>query len=87
LAYSLTLKFEATRSSKTAVDFQQTTRRHIPENITLQEVTLIIHTTDMNETKLSAFNSISDNKLMASQICHIYFVILECSLRYFFKIS
>jgi hypothetical protein len=32
LVYYSTLKMEATRSSKTSVDFQQTTRRYIPED-------------------------------------------------------
>jgi hypothetical protein len=36
LAYSSTLKIEATCSSETSVDFQWTTRRYIPENRTLQ---------------------------------------------------
>jgi hypothetical protein len=35
LAYSSTLKMEATYSSETLVGFQQTTRRYIPEDITL----------------------------------------------------
>jgi hypothetical protein len=34
LAYFLTLKMEATGSSKTSVDFQQTTEHYIPEDIT-----------------------------------------------------
>jgi hypothetical protein len=32
LAYSSTLKMEATFSSETEVDFQRTTQRYIPEN-------------------------------------------------------
>jgi hypothetical protein len=36
LAYSSTLKMEATRSSETLVDFQRSTWRYIPEDITLQ---------------------------------------------------
>jgi hypothetical protein len=35
LAYSSTLKMEATCSSETSVDFQRTTRRYIPEDKTL----------------------------------------------------
>jgi hypothetical protein len=35
LAYSLTLKMEATCSSKTSVDFQQTAWHYIPEDRTL----------------------------------------------------
>jgi hypothetical protein len=35
-AYSSTLKIEATCFSETSVDFQRTTRRHIPEDGTLQ---------------------------------------------------
>jgi hypothetical protein len=38
LAYSWTLKTEATCSSETLVDFQRTTRRCIPEDRTLQNV-------------------------------------------------
>jgi hypothetical protein len=36
VAYYLTLKMEATLSSKTSVDFQRTTRHCIPEERTLQ---------------------------------------------------
>jgi hypothetical protein len=36
LAYSSTLKMKETCSSETSVDFQQTTRRYIPEDRTLQ---------------------------------------------------
>jgi hypothetical protein len=36
LAYSSTLKMEATFSSETSVDFQPTTRRYIPEDRTFQ---------------------------------------------------
>jgi hypothetical protein len=36
LAYSSALKMEATCSSETAVDFQQTTRRYTPEDTILQ---------------------------------------------------
>jgi hypothetical protein len=36
LPYSSTLKMEATYSSETLGDFQQTRRRYIPEDITLQ---------------------------------------------------
>jgi hypothetical protein len=35
LAYFSTLKIEAIFSSKTSIDFQQTTRRYIPEDRTL----------------------------------------------------
>jgi hypothetical protein len=35
LAYSTTLKMEAIYSSETSVDFQQTTRRYIPEDRTI----------------------------------------------------
>jgi hypothetical protein len=35
LAYSSALKMEATYSSETLVEFQRTTRRYIPEDITL----------------------------------------------------
>jgi hypothetical protein len=35
LAYSSTLKMEATCSSETSEDFQRTTRRYIPEDRTL----------------------------------------------------
>jgi hypothetical protein len=35
LAYSLTLKMDATCSSETSVDFQRTTRRYIPKHRTL----------------------------------------------------
>jgi hypothetical protein len=35
LAYSLTLKMEATCSSKMSVDFEWTTQRYIPEDRTL----------------------------------------------------
>jgi hypothetical protein len=35
LAYSSTLKMEATRSSETSVDFYRTTWRYIPEDRTL----------------------------------------------------
>jgi hypothetical protein len=38
LAYFSTLMMEATFSPKTSGDFQRTTRRHIPEDITLQEI-------------------------------------------------
>jgi hypothetical protein len=41
LAYSSTLKMETTRSSETFVDFQWTTRRYIPEDITLQLLDLL----------------------------------------------
>jgi hypothetical protein len=37
LAYSSTLKMEATCSSKMSVHFQWTTRQHIPEDSTLHE--------------------------------------------------
>jgi hypothetical protein len=37
LAYSATLKMETTCSSEISVDFQQTTRRHIPEDDPLQK--------------------------------------------------
>jgi hypothetical protein len=36
-AYSSVLKAEAIYSSKTLVDFQQTTRRDIPEDLTLHD--------------------------------------------------
>jgi hypothetical protein len=39
LAYSSTLKTEATYSSETSVVFQRNTRRYIPENRTLQVYT------------------------------------------------
>jgi hypothetical protein len=35
LAYSSTLKMEAIYSSEASVNFQRTTRRYIPENVTL----------------------------------------------------
>jgi hypothetical protein len=34
LAYFLTLKMETTGSSKTSVEFQQTTKHYIPDDIT-----------------------------------------------------
>jgi hypothetical protein len=37
LPYSSTLKMEATYSSETTVDFEQTTRRYIPDDVTLQD--------------------------------------------------
>jgi hypothetical protein len=36
LAYSSTMKMEATYSSETSVDFQRTKRRYIPEDKTIQ---------------------------------------------------
>jgi hypothetical protein len=36
LAYSSTLKMEVTSPSETSGDFQRTTRRYIPKDITLQ---------------------------------------------------
>jgi hypothetical protein len=43
LAYSPTLKIEATCSSETSVEFKRHTRRYIPEDIThnFQEVTIL----------------------------------------------
>jgi hypothetical protein len=38
MAYSSTLKMEATCSSETSADFRQTTRRYIPEDRTLQRI-------------------------------------------------
>jgi hypothetical protein len=38
LKFSSTLKMEAICSTETSVDFQQTTRRHIPEHDTLQYI-------------------------------------------------
>jgi hypothetical protein len=37
-AYSLTLKMEAMCSSKTSVDFQQTTLQYVPEDSTLHVI-------------------------------------------------
>jgi hypothetical protein len=37
LAYSSTLKMEATCSSETSVDFQRTTHHYIPEDIILRD--------------------------------------------------
>jgi hypothetical protein len=41
LVLFLTLKMEAIYSSETSVDFQQTTRRYIPEDSTLQTDTFL----------------------------------------------
>jgi hypothetical protein len=38
LAFSLTLKMKATRTSETLIAFQQTTWRYIPEGRTLQQL-------------------------------------------------
>jgi hypothetical protein len=42
LAYSSTLKMEATCSSETSIDFRRTTRRYIPEDGTLQNLTVFV---------------------------------------------
>jgi hypothetical protein len=44
LAYSSTLKMEATCSSETSVEFQRTIRRYTPEDRTIQEITSITYT-------------------------------------------
>jgi hypothetical protein len=46
--YSSTLKMKATRSFETSADFQQTTRRYIPEDSTLHE--------DLQSKKLGMFH-------------------------------
>jgi hypothetical protein len=44
LGYSTTLKMEAIRSSETSGTTQRTTRRHIPEEDTLLNLTCFVHT-------------------------------------------
>jgi hypothetical protein len=42
LDYYLTLKKEATCSSETSVDFDRTTRRYVPEDITLRKLVMFV---------------------------------------------
>jgi hypothetical protein len=60
LAYSLTLKMEATCFSETSVDFQRTTRFYIPEDGTLH---LLVCDKWKEDSKLYAHNIIQDNIL------------------------
>jgi hypothetical protein len=47
LAYSSTLKVDATSSSETSVNFQRTTRRYIPEERTLQFQIIAVNPTTL----------------------------------------
>jgi hypothetical protein len=67
LAYFSTLKMEAICSSQTSVDFQQTTRRYIPEDGTLPtQITLMF----VGSEPLSAVAK--NNRLLSSGVWHPY---------------
>jgi hypothetical protein len=61
-----TLKMEAISYSETSVETQQTTRRHIPENDTLQEVLCSIIVLDKY-----SFNSINSFFLPMLYACYV----------------
>jgi hypothetical protein len=65
-AYSWTLKIEATCSSETFVDFQQTTRRYIPEDKTLHN-----HRCENLNSSNGIYKAVEMSELSCIWGCHV----------------